>query len=77
MLPKTTFKATLLWHCCSKKIEMTIAAVNYIRQYQAIFSQIEDSNINFWYKTDLPLLNNKKDYLLHPYGATSSVKFRL
>ena len=57
-----------------KIIYIMKAAANYTMQYQLNFSEIEESNITFWYRAKLFLyLNNKKksltepcqDYILH------------
>ena len=38
-----------------KKIEMTIADVNYITQYQLNVGYIKEGNTTFWYRADLSL----------------------
>ena len=57
-----TFKPILLSLTGIKNMEITIAAINYIRKYQLNFCQIVGSKITFGYRPDnsLYLYNTKK-----------------
>ena len=57
-----------------KNTEMTIAAMNYFRQYQLNFSIIEESKITSLYRADnsLDLNNTKKIVFYSPIDSYQS-----